>query len=72
MIERTGVIGTACEFFGSCDFFQATMASVPQLRQKMMDKYCAGGYRDCARHAYATLHGRNSIPEDLFPNAAYF
>lgn len=63
---------TDCEFLSSCDFFVTIMASVPQFSTKIQGKYCLACFRDCARYAYAKQHGKDSIPEDLFPNASYF
>lgn len=62
----------ACEFHATCEFFNATMPSVPQLVEKLKEKYCYGAFAECARYSYKKLYGQNDVPTELFPNASYF
>jgi hypothetical protein len=60
-----------CEILDSCYFYKHELSGIPCTYKHMVDKYCRGDYKKCARFIYAKAHGRNNVPLEMFPNDSF-
>lgn len=59
---------TDCEFVARCTFFEDRMSKMPGMAEMLRTRYCAGEFKDCARHQLTKEFGLEAVPSDLFPN----
>ena len=60
-----------CEFLPGCLFFNDRLATMPSTAQMVKSQYCSGPRADsrwCARRMVLSKHGREAVPDNLFPS----
>ncbi|MBN2068404.1 MAG: hypothetical protein JW739_02095 [Opitutales bacterium] len=58
----------SCECIVMCPFFNDQMDGMPEIAEKLKEKYCLGSNVDCARYLIRQQFGAQAVPGDLFPN----
>ena len=58
----------ACELRMTCPLFNEHMQATPSARALYRVRYCNGHHTECARYVVYLALGRESIPDDLYPN----
>ena len=56
-----------CELIGSCTFYKDVVHGFPDIAGYLINKYCKGAYRECARYRIYKEYGRDKVPKGLFP-----
>jgi hypothetical protein len=57
-----------CEVLDRCPFFNEVMQGMPEHAELFKQLYCHGGNDICARYMILRKLGRESVPQNLFPN----
>ena len=57
-----------CEVLERCPFFNDVMQSMPDHAELFKQLYCHGGNDICARYMVFKKLGKESVPQDMFPN----
>ncbi|MDA3936564.1 MAG: hypothetical protein PF636_06840 [Actinomycetota bacterium] len=60
----------SCELTEGCIFFNDKMTDMPSMANMYKKRYCHGDFAQCARFRVFSVHGRESVPADMFPNNA--
>ena len=57
-----------CPVLSACPFFADQMQRMPATAELMKLRFCRGQYEQCARWRIRETAGKESVPEDLYPN----
>jgi hypothetical protein len=57
-----------CSCITKCPFFNDKMVNKQATAGLYKKKFCKGDFSDCARYIVFEKLGRQSVPDDLYPN----
>jgi hypothetical protein len=57
-----------CERLKTCPFYSDRMRDMPRHAELFRQLYCRRDNSSCARHMVFKKHGKDAVPDDMFPN----